>query len=384
MANRLETGAQRGAGLIDIAVCLFALAALAGIGWWTIYRSPGNALSLEKTLESQAQAALTAAGIDWATVDMQGQRAVLNGAAPSPDSLSEAAAAVLKSSGDGGLVFGGVTIIESALEDAAPVSPYVWRAIKTDTGKLILTGVVPTRAIQKSLVDDASMLAKGAEVSDQLTLARGVPAGNWQGMARLGLQQLAQIESGEVRLENTTLTLKGIALDDAIRARVSADVANVTAPYRGEPIVRGASLWTAVHRDGALILAGKVKSDGEKREIARIAKAYYAREVRDEMTVAADGPADWIDGVRLGLPHFAAFRSGQMDFDPKGAGFVFEGEASGSTLAYLREDMAKLTGPYRVALAAKPVQVAVAETAGIDFTGDPKTACANAFARQYG
>jgi len=97
------------------------------------------------------------------------------------------------------------------------------------------------------------------------------------------------------------------------------------------------------------------------------------------MTVGSVEYTGWLDGVRLGLPHFAKFNSGEMSFDPTGAGFSFNGAASGSTLAYLAEDMKKFTGEYGVDISAEAAQVAVEEIAGIDFDGDAVAACQAAF-----
>ena len=65
--------------------------------------------------------------------------------------------------------------------------------------------------------------------------------------------------------------------------------------------------------------------------------------------------------MRLGLPHFSQFETGEMEFQPEGQGFKFEGEATSSTLQFLREDMAELESGYAVAIQAEPVTVALDE-----------------------
>ncbi len=366
--------------LLDYLFALVALAGLAMVSWWGVYQSPQSAVKLENRLEAAAQSALATEGYDWAKVEMSGQRAVLRGAAPSDDAVQAAAQRVLASSGAGGLLRGGVTVIESQVDAAPPVSPFKWRAVKTDSGKVILLGHVPSSAIRGHLVDAVTGLDGVSGIDDRMILARGAPMGNWQGVARLALGNLMDLETGEARLTDTRLTVRGVSMDDAVKARVSADVANLTAPFRGEPSIRSPSLWAAEHGDGVLVLTGQIATETERDQIVSVAKQYYAQEVRDEMVVGGNPHRDWVEGVRLGMPHFARFRSGEMGFSPADEGFSFEGEASGSTLEYLRQDMQKMTGPWaKTDFFADAVQVDVAEIAGIDFSGDPVMACQQAF-----
>lgn len=363
---------------LDYLLGLAALIALPFLAWWGIHQSPQGAVPAEAALQGKAQAALAKAGLDWAEVRMDGQRAVLSGAAPSEDAVSEAAAVVLSSAGRGGLVFGGVTQVESRADAAPPVSPYIWRAIKTDRGAMILAGHVPSRAARAALMAEAARL-NDTSPDDQMELSTGAPLGNWQGIALFAIGQLDQIDTGEARLTDTLLTVRGFSMDDAARARVSAGVSNLAAPFRGEPFIKGASLWSARHDEGELVLSGMVASEAERQRILSIARAHYRQVVRDEMTVGDTGVRDWLGGVEAGLPHFVNFRSGEMAFDPVVTGFSFEGEATGSTLQYLREDMGRVRGPWKSIVVAEPVSVDVAEIAGIDFSGDPRGACETAF-----
>ena len=205
--------------LLDHLFALVSLAGLVAMGWWGVYQSPQNAANLQMELQQKTTAALKAAGHDWAIVTMDGQRAILSGKAPTTDAVRDAALTILTADGQGGLIFGGVTQVESVADDAPPVSPFVWHAEKTPEGALVLSGHVPSRAIRK-----------------------GAPVVNWQGIARLGLHQLASLDSGDVTLEDTRLRVNGVASDKAVREAVTTEVANIAAPFQGQPLVRGASL----------------------------------------------------------------------------------------------------------------------------------------------
>lgn len=365
--------------LLDYFFGFLALIGLVLTGWWGVYQSPNTPVNLEARLEANANAALEAKGYDWARVEMRGQRAVLHGKAPSADAVQAAALTVLTSSGPGGVILGGVTQVESAVDAAPPVSPYVWRAIKTPEGGFVLLGHVPSEHTRDRLVAQARAHAEGASVEDRMELAAGAPGANWQGMAGLALENLARLDSGEARLADREVRLSGLSMDSAVRAQVTADIANVTAPFRGAALIRGNTLWSARHEDGVLVIGGKVASAAERDEILAIARQYYSRDVRDEMTVEGEPHEGWMTGVRAGLPHFAGFSRGEMAFDPAGTGLSFEGDAPASTLYYLREDLSGLDGPWAATVFALPEVREAAGLSGPGFAADPVTACQQAF-----
>ncbi len=339
-----------------------------------------NAAQIQSALQEQADTALRTAGYDWATVAVDGQRATLTGAAPDAAAATEAERVVLESSGKGGVLWGGIISVESAFTEApkiAVISPYVWRAVKRDNGQFALLGAVPDETIRGALLDYAGGLT--SDVNDRMELGAGVPEGDWQAVASYGMEQLALLDSGEARLTDMQLRLSGVAMDDAARIQASAAIADLQSPWSGVAHVSGPSLWKAEHTGGVLILSGSTDTPEDKDEIAAIARQYYSGEVRDEMTIASSEYQSWIDGVRLGLPHFSKFESGEMAFEPEGAGFTFEGEATASTLQFLREDMARLEGDYAVEIEASTVSVELEELAGIDLGSDPLIACQMSF-----
>ena len=364
--------------LLDWLIALASLAGLALIGWWSVYQSPHNAQALEAQLKAAVEQNLIADGHSWASVEMFGQRAVISGAAPAEAAFEAARESALTSDGYGGLLFGGVTVVENESEAAPPISPFQWRAIKTADARIIIDGYVPSDAIRQMILADAEAMVPG-QVEDRMQFGAGAPSGNWQGVARMGLKQLGLLDAGQAELVDRKLMVSGVAMSDAAKAEVIADVANIAAPFSSSANIKGKSLWSARHGENLLILTGRVASEADKNEIASIAAKFYAGDIVDEMTVDTLDEDDWVDGIRLGLPHFAKFRSGEMAFEPEGDGFTFVGEASGSTLAYLTEDMKKLSGPYQVSIEAETVQVAVAEIQGIDFEEDAVAACQAAF-----
>ncbi len=371
-------------GAYDTMTAGLSGAALAVLGIVTVHGTSEyhlNAAQMQAQLETSAQEALTASGQTWATLEMRGPRAFLKGQPPSVEAAEAARVAVLTSSGPGGLLQGGIWSVEtsfSEIRELPTASPFQWRAIKSPGGDLILVGSVPDNAVKAELAEHAKSLG-GLFLDDRAQLALGVPEGDWVGTAKFGLDQLSLLDSGEARLTDYELRLSGIAMEDAARIQATAAVSNLSDPWTGIANVDGPSHWQAQHIDGTLVLSGSCESAEDRAEIAAIAETYFDGPVIDEMTVAASDYEPWIEGVRLGLPHFTQFESGEMQFEPEGDGFSFEGEATSSTLQFLREDMAKLEGDYAVEIAAETVTVELDEIAGVELGDDPLQACQTSF-----
>ncbi|MCI4644822.1 MAG: OmpA family protein [Hyphomonadaceae bacterium] len=352
------------------------LLALAG---WSYLQFPSLAKGYEARLQSGVEAALAESGHDWVQVEMHGQTAYLSGQSGSEDARAQAVEVALSAMGAGGMAFGGVSQVEASFEEVDLVSPFIWRATRTAVGDLVLTGHVPSEAAKLSLETTANALSAG-EVQDRTEIAAGAPEGNWLAVADMALASVAELDSGSARFEDASLYISGIAMDNERRARLSAEIAGLGEPFSGYPDIRGPSLWSARHVDGVLVLEGEVASEAERSDVYGIAAAHFEGEVVDEMRVAGEVRPGWIEGARLGLPHFARFQSGWFGFDPDGDGFTIAGKASGSVLAYLREDMANLGGSYAVTIDGAEVAVDVSELADLALTGDVRADCEAQFA----
>ncbi|MCR9270233.1 MAG: OmpA family protein [Hyphomonadaceae bacterium] len=371
-------------GAYDTMTAGLSGAALAVLGIVTVHGTSEyhlNAAQMGAQLEASAREALAASGQSWASLEMDGPYAFLSGQPPSVQAAEAAREAVLTSSGPGGLLRGGVWSVKTnfgEIRELPTASPFQWRAIKSPGGDMVLVGSVPSNAIKAELAEHAASLG-GTFLDDRARLALGVPAGDWAGMAKFGLDQLALLDSGEARLTDYELRLSGIAMQDAARIQATAAVSNLSDPWTGIANIDGPSHWQARHVDGSLVLSGSCETAEDRAEIAAIAEAHFDGPVVDEMTVESSEYDQWIDGVRLGLPHFSQFESGEMQFQPEGDGFSFEGEATSSTLQFLREDMAQLEGAYAVEIAAEAITVELEEISGVELGDDPLQACQTSF-----
>lgn len=367
--------------LLDYLTGLVSVLALPFIAWWGVNQSPQSAAALEAALQTKAAQSLQQAGIDWAVVQMDGQTAILTGAAPSDDAVEEAARIVLRSSGRGGLFIGGVAQVTNRVEAAEPVYPYVWTVEKLADGGLMLSGYVPSRAARAALVREAEAIASGPVV-DQMTLAAGAPGGNWQGMARFAIEQVAALDSGSAALDDTTYTLRGTLADDALRGRLSKSARAVAAPFSGTALIEGTALWSASRVGDKLVLSGKVASEVDRRSLVTLARRSFKGDVVDEMAVEAMAESGWIAGAKAGLPEFANFRVGRMAYDAAAASFAFEGDASASTLEFLNEDMMRVGAGWKFALDVPSPEAPIAAASFDETSPAVSTDCEGELAKR--
>jgi hypothetical protein len=179
------------------------------------------------------------------------------------------------------------------------------------------------------------------------------------------------------------LRVGGTETDPAERARLSAQVSTLAAPYRGVPLIKGLPVWTAAHTAEGLVLEGKVRNEAQRRKpCSEPRRQMPPRMWIDRMTLAPDMPDNWVALAEASLPVFARFQTGEMGFYPaeNDAGFVVQGEAPAS-LIQSDEDKTWLqpVPTCRSTVWADPVDVPVPEVSGIDFTKDPAAACQSGF-----
>jgi outer membrane protein OmpA-like peptidoglycan-associated protein len=196
---------------------------------WVAERT-GVAARVPTELGARAAAALAENDLDWASVEMDGQIAILRGEAPREEERAEAISALLAAAGPGGWVQGGVVAVRDLTTLAPPISPYEWRAVRSGD-RVTLAGATPTRAARAELVAYASELFPGG-VADQMIIARGAPdEPAWVGVARAAIAQVAALEDGRATLRDERLTIEGRAPDAVTRNRVTDALAYLPSPF---------------------------------------------------------------------------------------------------------------------------------------------------------
>jgi OmpA-OmpF porin, OOP family len=187
-------------------------------------------------LTQSAQAELDANYMTWAKINFVGdglryRTGVITGTPPSPESSEEAKQLVLRklhnnSFSLNNMLRGGVHNVKVRASDAAaPAEPYIWRG-EIVGSEVVLRGFVPDQDTKQALIGHAKSLfdTKGFRVVDQMEVRANPPAGDWAGTAKRGLTAIAALGNEFTELNDTTLTVVGVAKTKTDKDQVEADI----------------------------------------------------------------------------------------------------------------------------------------------------------------
>ncbi len=186
---------------------------------------PGSAQSAERHLLDKALSAIDAADGDWAGVEIDGQKAVLFGKAPSREGLDKLKTAVARAQWPGGLALGGITILDASnmtVFSGPPLAdPFVWIA-ELQGRQLVLSGYAPSQSARDAVFLLAAMRFPDADISGVLEIASGAPPEEgWLAAASISLQALARLDNGAVEADGPAFEVSGVVANSARAAAVS-------------------------------------------------------------------------------------------------------------------------------------------------------------------
>ena len=188
-------------------------------------------------MEGDIRDALQDAGHNWAQVDMKGNLATISGTAPSPDARSDA----MRVAGDATCsacnnkhswhnVRDAVEVRQVAATPAIPTqAPYTFSARKTEDGRVILNGYVPSEAARTRILQDAEDIFDDVTIVDQtIRVASGAPDGQWMDVIDEHFRELNALSAGRFEMEDRGGALTGIAPNEDVQTRVLDMVQNDT------------------------------------------------------------------------------------------------------------------------------------------------------------
>ena len=159
-----------------------------------------------------------------------------------------------------------------------PEPNLVWQAV-SDGKRVELSGEVIDSSVQAELVAAAKRLFPDREIVDNLRVNPGRST-KWPKVVAAGLEQLARLRSGVVRLDGEVLAVDGVAPDTAVATQVKTAVTrNLPSGYRGQAnlqIKSDAMIWSeqeARRKSAAAAAAKKAEEDKARAEEARRALA---------------------------------------------------------------------------------------------------------------
>jgi outer membrane protein OmpA-like peptidoglycan-associated protein len=187
-------------------------------------------------LTKSAQAELDANYMSWAKIDFIGKGAryrtgIISGAPPTSESGEEARQIVLRKFHNNSfhlnnMLNGGVhAVVLNATDPGGPATPYIWRG-EVVGGEVVLSGAVPDDATRLALIAHAKTAFehKGLSIVDRMEIRANPPLGDWVGSAKRGLNAIAALGNEFTELNDTSLSVVGIAKTSAEKASIEADV----------------------------------------------------------------------------------------------------------------------------------------------------------------
>ncbi|MEM1275430.1 MAG: OmpA family protein [Pseudomonadota bacterium] len=295
------------------AVLIVLVVAAIGFGGWSALTD--LAPEIEADIDQRANAAIAGTAKHGITVSTSGRHITISGIADSDEERLRLIAAVER-------VEGRVVVTDRlyVLEEARP---YTLRAWQSPDGRIALTGVVPSRAVEEALRREAETLAGAAGVEISLTLATGMQDEDWSGMVLAGLAAMMVLENGAIRLSDRDAVLSGLAdgiaaRDQAIAALSEDSFGNwqtaidvklpVASPYR----------FVATKGDGAFQWQGNAPDQAIEARLSERASILGGKGAGGAIELAQGMPgADWPALVESGLGSLSLMRDGRLEIEDR-------------------------------------------------------------------
>ncbi len=179
--------------------------------------------AVKDDLVSKATSAYATKQMDWVNVNLKGEALemtrvmTLTGSAPN-EALKEEAQRVA-------LGIDGVESVDNQLVVSKPVvkapivvvkqkpaivvpSPYELNVVKSEDGKVKLSGYVPNAEVHKELISQAEILFGDSNIIDELKEIKGAPD-MWLESAKLGIDKLEIVDYGRFKISDASFIFKG-------------------------------------------------------------------------------------------------------------------------------------------------------------------------------
>ncbi len=306
---------------------LWGLPLLAMWIWLTVLSEQAR---IQTDLTVRSQAALAAAGVDWASTDFDGRDGQLTGRAVHSADPVRARKIV-------DMVWG-VRTVDTRTQLIDKVDNYLWSASLSQEG-VLLTGNVPDQDIRNQILGRTKTIFPDHQVRDQMMLARGVPEKTqWLGGIEFGLRQLKLLQHGKLEMRELGLVLSGEArsyagykgLKAALRSKLPKGITILSADITPPSV--SAYRWMAEKSATQLVLSGYVPSEVQRERLFELAKSKFPKfAIVDRLELASGVTADWVTGAELSLDQLAMLTTGTAELNNRY--LTIRGEAPSEEIA---------------------------------------------------
>lgn len=285
---------------------------------------------IERDLTKRSVAALSDAGITWATPTFTGLDGLIEGQAPSEKERLKALKVVSN--------VWGVRVVSDKLLLAPKISPYVWNG-RLSKGRIILGGYVPTMDVKQSVVGLATAKFPQERLVEEMKLGSGSEDdSNWFGKVSFGLSQLARTKHGEVKIQDGVFNITCAALDEAGFISLN-ETFNSPLPLnmtKGSitilpPVVENYFL-TLRSDQSSLFIEGVVTDEAQKNKVIKSAKELFPQlTLQNNIKLGSGAPKGWAKAVQLSLTELAKLDEGSVTL--QGLTAKIEGTAENKNIA---------------------------------------------------
>lgn len=267
---------------------------------------------IEADLKARVDEQLKGSGFKWARTGFSGRDGLLTGTATDeadPGRAYDIARSIW-----------GVRVVDNKAAIIEKVETYEWSVARNGTS-VKLGGYVPNETVRADIVKLAKSSFAGADVVDEMKLARGVPSPDtWLSAVNFGIKQVAALKSGEAKLSGLALTVAGAAADLKGYSGVKTALANdlpkgvkLTDDRVMAPVVKP-FVWAANHAGNQVTLTGYVPGERARTDVVAAAKAAFPRlGVVDRMEIADGAATGHLAAVTLALKQLAALEDGAAE-----------------------------------------------------------------------
>lgn len=287
---------------------LWGLFALLPLGLLAIVSSRS---SIEADLAARVREHLKRSGQDWAQVTFEAREARIGGRAIDEADAEKAAQVAFDTWG-----VRSTTSVATLIEK---IEKYEWLAERANNF-VKLGGFVPNEKARAEIHAGVKASFPTATIEDNMKLARGAPAADvWHSAITFGLTQLAQLKSGQVKLEQTSMTLTGEAATLPAYTKVKTALGGLPKGVQlkheavSAPIVRPYT-WAARLGGDQLLLGGYVPSQKDREALIGAARSAHPKvKIVDEMQIGAGAPDGYISAAAAVLMELAKLEDGRAE-----------------------------------------------------------------------
>lgn len=304
------------------------------IKWWTglvplaLLWIIGNWVrtdAIEADLTDRAKAAIaniSADVLDKPSVVVAGRDVTLSGTAFTPQGTTEADSAA-------DATFGVRKVIDT-IGTVNAATPYIFDAVH-DAAKVTLTGDTPSPLVRAKIVAAAKAALPGTEVTDDLSYASGVPAGDYAGATAFALAELGKLTGGKTSLHDAGFSIVGIGKENVTNSSVAADAK--TALPQGFSVVLiditsavvSPYVFNAATIGGKLTLTGYYPDQQAHQDILAAAGSKFPGvAIDDQLKLAGGAPDAFVSAVGDGFAEMAQVANGKLALS--GANALLTGE----------------------------------------------------------